>query len=144
MGRLTLPDGALVYLDTAPVIYTIERHPEYWQSLIPLWTALQSQTIQIISSELLLLECLVNPIKTNNTTLIDAYEQFLSAQITLFPIHESILRSAAELRARTKLKTPDSIHIATALSQKATLFLTNDQGITNIDGLNITVLKDLS
>jgi predicted nucleic acid-binding protein len=143
MGQLNIANGAIVYLDTAPIIYSIERNPDYWQLLVPLWQKLQAGTIQLISSELLLLECLVIPIRTNNTILINAYEQFLATRITLFPISESILRTATQLRAANNLKTPDAIHAATALSHKCTTFLTNDEGFWNIPHLPVVVLKDV-
>jgi predicted nucleic acid-binding protein len=82
-------------------------------------------------------------VKNNDRVLIDAYEQFLSTRITLLPIQESVLRLAAQLRARNKLKTPDSIHAATALSHSPTLFLTNDVGFHNISNLSVVVLKDV-
>jgi predicted nucleic acid-binding protein len=143
MGQLSLPDSAIVYLDTAPIIYSIERHPDYWQLLTPIWEKLQSGSIQLMSSELLLLECLVIPLRTNNTVLITAYEQFLSSRITLFPIHDSILRLAAQLRATNNLKTPDAIHAATALKIGCTQFLTNDAGLRTVSGLSVVVLKDI-
>ncbi len=83
------------------------------------------------------------PLKKNNRVLIDAYEQFLSTRMTLLLIQENILRSAAQLRASNKLKTPDSIHAATAISNSPTLFLTNDAGFHNIFGLSVVVLKDI-
>jgi predicted nucleic acid-binding protein len=143
MGQLSIPDGATLYLDTAPIIYSIERHHDYWQLLTPVWEKLHSGNIQLISSELLLLECLVIPLRTNNTVLINAYEQFLSSRITLFPIHDSILRLAAQLRATNSLKTPDAIHAATALNVGCTRFLTNDAGLRAIPGLSVVVLKDV-
>jgi predicted nucleic acid-binding protein len=143
MGQLSVPDDAIIYLDTAPVIYSIERHPDYWPLLIPVWEKLQAGSVQLISSELLLLECLVIPLRTNNTALINAYEQFLSFQVTLFPIRESILRLAAQLRAINNLKTPDAIHAATALGIRHTLFLTNDVDLRTVPGLSIVVLKEV-
>lgn len=143
MGQLIIPDGAIVYLDTAPIVYSIERHADYWQLLTPLWQKLQAGTIQLISSELLILECLVKPLKTNDTILVNAYENFFANRIILLPIQESILRDAAQLRANSKLKTPDSIHAATAISNSSTLFLTNDTGFHNTPGLSVVVLKDV-
>jgi predicted nucleic acid-binding protein len=143
MGQLIIPDGAIVYLDTAPIIYSIERHSDYWQLLTPLWQKIQAGSIQLISSELLILECLVMPLKNNDRILINAYKQFLSTRITLLPIQESILRSAAQLRASNKLKTPDSIHAATAISNSPNIFLTNDAGFHNIPNLSVVVLKDV-
>jgi predicted nucleic acid-binding protein len=143
MGQLSVPDGAIIYLDTAPIIYSIECYLDYWQLLAPIWEKMESGSIQLISSELLLLECLVIPLRTNNTVLINAYEQFLSSRITLFPIRDSILRLAAQFRATNNLKTPDAIHAATALNMGCTLFLTNDAGLRTVPGLSVTVLKDV-
>jgi predicted nucleic acid-binding protein len=54
-----------------------------------------------------------------------AYHNILSiTKIKLQPITLSILREGANLRAKTKFKTPDAIHVATALSLNCDLFLT--------------------
>jgi predicted nucleic acid-binding protein len=143
MGRLIIPEHANVYVDTAPVIYSIESHPEYLELLQPLWTKLQANEITITSSELLWLETLVGPYKNNNQPLIELYAELLRDSIHLIAINESILKFAAQLRATTKLKSPDSIHAATALSHKCTMFLTNDIGFRNIARLPVVVLKDV-
>jgi hypothetical protein len=36
MGQLILPDAAIIYVDTAIVIYSVEFNPDYWQVLQPL------------------------------------------------------------------------------------------------------------
>lgn len=59
MGTLSIPASGIVYLDTAPVIYTIERHADYEALLLPLWAALDNHQIEILTSELTLLETLV-------------------------------------------------------------------------------------
>jgi predicted nucleic acid-binding protein len=69
--------------------------------------------------------------------------ELLRDSIQLIAIDESILKFAAQLRATTKLKSPDSIHAATAISQKCTMFLTNDTGFRNIPHLPVVVLKDV-
>ncbi len=45
MGSLNLPSSGIVYVDTAPIIYTLERHADYEALLLPLWTALDAKTI---------------------------------------------------------------------------------------------------
>lgn len=59
----------------------------------------------------------------------------------LISITQALLRKAAQLRARTKLKTPDAIHAATALSRNCTLFLTNDRALKNTVDLPV-ILPD--
>ena len=143
MGRLDLKDGAIVYVDTAPIIYSVERHPKYIDLLQPLWTKVNNNEISLFSSELLWLEILVKPLKANNQSIIDFYTELLTSSIQLAPVDESILRSAAQPRSTTKLKTPDAIHAATAISCGCTIFLTNDRGFQNISRLPVVVLDQV-
>jgi predicted nucleic acid-binding protein len=144
MGQLIIPDGAIVYVDTAPVIYTLEPHPDYSSRLQPLWEKLHANKITIVSSELLWLETLVLPMKKQNQALIELYTELLTDNIQLIAIDESILKRAAQLRSTSSLKTPDAIHAATAINYGCTLFLTNDAGLRTVPGINTTVLKDLT
>src|SRR5437773_7994301 len=100
MGSLIVPSSGLVYLDANPIIYSVEKHPAYGPLLEPLWQAAHAKTIEIVSSDLVLLETLVGPLKSNDTALANTYEQlFQRAQTRLFPVTRSILREAARLRA---------------------------------------------
>ncbi|MCL1473846.1 type II toxin-antitoxin system VapC family toxin [Argonema antarcticum] len=144
MGQLTLPSSGIIYADTSVAIYTIESHPDYYSLLQPLWLKFQLRELEIASSELILMESLVVPLRNSDTILINAYEQLLlSSEMQLIPISQSILREAANLRATTSLRTPDAIHAATALSINCTLFLTNDKGFRNIANLPVVVLSEV-
>ena len=144
MGALTIPAAGFVYFDANSVIYSVEKHPIYWPLLQPLWQAAKGKTIEIVSSELTLMETLVGPLKSGDTALANAYEQlFHQAQTRLLPITQAILRGAAQLRAATKLKTPDAIHAATALNAGCVLFVTNDVGFRSVSGLPVVILDDL-
>lgn len=144
MGQLDFPPLAKVYLDTAPIIYSVEKHADYWQILIPLWQSLKAEEIEVFTSELTLLETLVQPIKQNNQTLISAYESLLTAtDINLLPINLDILRESANLRAMQNLKTPDAIHASTAFSANCSYFITNDNGLKRLSNINVVILGDL-
>jgi len=141
---MTLPPSGMVYLDANSIIYSVEKHPIYWAIIQPIWLAAKSNSIEVVSSDLALMETLVGPLKSGNKTLATAYEQlFQQAQTRLVSITHAILRSAAQLRAVTKLKTPDAIHAATALEIGSALFVTNDNGFRKIAGLPVVVLDDL-
>jgi predicted nucleic acid-binding protein len=47
---------------------------------------------------------------------------------------------AAFLRAHYDLKTPDALALATALISASHAFLTNDEGILEIEGIQIMIL----
>lgn len=144
MGTLNILTSSLVYLDTSPVIYSVEKFPEYLPLLAPLWLKLQTGEIEIVSSELILMETLVLPLRNSNSILINAYEELLiSSEMRLIPISQSILRQAANLRATTSLKTPDAIHAATALSINCNQFITNDKGFRNIPDLPVVILNEV-
>ncbi len=144
MGQLNLPSSATIYLDTQVIIYTVEANQNYYSLLLPLWLKFQTSEIELMTTELTLLETLVFPLKNANTILVSDYEQLLlSSDIQLVPITQSVLRTAANLRANTNLKTPDAIHAATAISEGCTLFLTNDKGFRNVPNLSVVILSDV-
>jgi predicted nucleic acid-binding protein len=144
VGSLTLPRSGLVYIDANTLIYSVEKHPVYAPLLQPLWQAAQLKQIEVVSSELLLLESLVGPLKGGDTALERTYEQALTGtDLRLLPITQAELRAAARLRATTNLRTPDALHAATALRAGCTLFITNDVGFRGIPALPVILLDDL-
>jgi predicted nucleic acid-binding protein len=144
MGQLVFPSHSLVYIDTPVAIYSVEWNLNYFSLLQPLWLKLQAGGIEVVSSELILMETLVLPLKNADTFLLDAYEQLLlNGGIQLIPITQSILRQAANLRATSNLKTPDAIHAATALSVTCNQFITNDKGFRNVPGLPVVILSEV-
>ena len=144
MGQLSFPVMSKVYLDTAPFIYSIEKHADYWQILTSLWQSLKSREIEVFTSELTLLETLVQPVKQNNQQLISAYETLLTkTDINLLPISLDILRESANLRATKNLKTPDVIHASSAFSVNATHFVTNDAGFKRLSNINVIILSEI-
>ncbi|HKA06028.1 MAG TPA: PIN domain-containing protein [Gemmataceae bacterium] len=144
MGTLSVPASGLVYLDANPVIYSVEKHPVFGPLLEPLWLAAQAQSVEVVSSDLVLLETLVGPLKAGDAALAQAYEQLFQLPRTrLLPITLAVLREAARLRATTKLKTPDAIHAATAVLSGCALLVTNDAGFRSLAGLPVVILSDL-
>lgn len=145
MGALAVSTSGTVYVDANIVIYTVEKHPRYSPVLHPLWAAVSTGQARAIVSELILLETLVGPYRSNDAQLASDYEAFFSLPgIELIPISTSVLRDAARLRSQVpKLRSPDVIHGATALSRGVASLLTNDLGFRNIPRLNILVLDEI-
>jgi predicted nucleic acid-binding protein len=144
MGSLTLPASGVLYVDTAPVIYTVERHADYEPLLLPLWAALDAETIEVVTSELTLLEVLVKPLRDQDQALVQDYEKLLTVtRLKPLPVTASILREAASIRAVTNLKTPDAIHAATALAAGCAQFVTNDTDYRRLASLPVIILKEV-
>ena len=144
MGQLVIPSGSRVYVDTSVLIYTLEVNTDYFSLLQPLWTMFQTGEIELVSSELILMEVLVLPLRDNNELLVLDYEQLLlNSAMQLIPIDQPILRQAANLRAKNSLKTPDAIHAATAMAARCDLFITNDRGFRNLSNLPVVILSEV-
>lgn len=144
MGQLVIPPSSTIYIDTPVAIYSVEWNPDYYALLQPLWLKFQAGEIEIVSSELILMEALVLLLRNADIFVINAYEQlFLSSDMRLIPISQSVLRQAATIRANTNLKTPDAIHAATGLSVNCTQFITNDKAFRNVSGLPVVVLSEV-
>ncbi len=144
MGALTLPESGLIYLDTSPIIYAVEKIPPYDDLLRPLWKPREDTPPYFVGSELLLLEALVKPVEVGDSLLQQAFRNFLSArEIKLVPISTSILETAVTLRATLKLKIPDAIHAATALKTSCQTFITNDPIFRRVPNLSVILLDDL-
>ena len=130
-----------VYLDSCLVIYFIEEHPRFGSAISQAIEA--NANMRFCISPLVELECLVMPLRQCNQALIDRYEMFFQDYVRL-EINADTYRSAAELRARHGLKTPDALHLATAQSHSCTGFWTNDERLHTIAGrLAVNVLAQI-
>lgn len=58
-------------------------------------------------------------------------------------VTSTIAENAARLRAKYNLRTPDALHVATALQTNCNAFLTNDLGLKRVNEIVVLVLDDL-
>ena len=145
MGPLTLPESGPIYLDACVFIYSVERIEPYRTLLEPMWRQAQAGRFAIASSELVVLETLIKPLREADEVLERIFrELFDSAEVQLIPTTRALWEEAARLRAKTNLTTPDALHAATALHEKCTLFVTNDWAFGRVDGQTIAVLGELT
>ena len=100
MGAVTLPTTGTVYVDAQIVIYTVEQHPKWAAPLVPFWAAVTSGGVQVLTSELTILEALVVPFRSGDQQIIGAYDRFFRRpELAWIPVSRAVLRAAAELRS---------------------------------------------
>ena len=131
-----LPAGALVVVDTAPLIYLLEDHPQFLPGFIGLFEAEAAGALQIAVSTLTVAEVLTGPMHTGQDALASRYEVAL-CRFTVVPVDLGVAVLAARLRARYGLKLPDAIQLATALSLGAAALVTHDRDFARVHGLAI-------
>jgi predicted nucleic acid-binding protein len=134
-----------VGLDTSPFIYFVERNPVYVDIMRGIFKRLTDDNFQAFSSVITLTEVLVQPLRQNNQALADKYRDLLFNGINfkLIPLNSSIAETAARLRARHNLRTPDALQIATALENGCDAFLCNDRNLKRVTELKILILDEI-
>jgi predicted nucleic acid-binding protein len=102
-----------LYTETAPLIYDVEEIPTYVAKMDAMIGAIEDSPIEAVSSVITLTEVLTHPLKLGNARLVQAYCDILlnSRRFRLLPITSRIAESAAALRARDNLRTPDALHV---------------------------------
>jgi predicted nucleic acid-binding protein len=123
-------------LDTGLFIYHLEGTEPYSRFTAKLFTALSQGRFSALASSLVLAELLVRPFGLGDERKIRACEAFLRGLpgLGIYPVDERVAKEGARLRACYGLRTPDALHLATALVHGATAFLTNDQEFRKAQG----------
>lgn len=145
MGWLEDLDGKRVGLDTAPLIYYIEEHPDFGPVLDPFFEAVAEGRIRLVTSTVTLLEVLILPLRQKDDALASKYNDILlsSEHIATVPVTPLTAQTAAELRAASRLKTPDAIQLATAIHHKAAAFLTGDRDFGESPAIRVIRVGEL-
>jgi predicted nucleic acid-binding protein len=130
-------------VDTVVFIYFIEEHPQFLPLLEPLFREVDDGRRELVTSALTLLEVLVVPYRSGDYLLAGRYGALLtqSRGVRVAEISRSQLRAAAQLRATTGVKTPDSLRLVAALAAGCSTFLTNDRDLPGIPGLRVLQLS---
>lgn len=144
MGLVDELQGVRVCMDTAPIIYFIEKNPKYLGVLKPVFLEIDSGRIEAITSTITLLEVLVHPFRTKNDILAEKYRDILlySGGLTTFEIFHEVSEMSSKLRAKYSIRTPDAIQIAVGLLYRASKFLTNDSALKKVSDIDVLVLDD--
>ncbi|MBN2385583.1 MAG: PIN domain-containing protein [Anaerolineales bacterium] len=134
-----------IFLDTAPVIYFIEKNPNYLQKVKVVFEHLDDGTLAGVASPVTLSECLVLPFRLGRSDLAQSFMQILSnsSTMTFVVIDDQIASQAADLRARYNLTLSDAFQVAAALAADCDAFLTNDDTLKRVTELNAIVLDEV-
>ncbi|MGI6457685.1 MAG: type II toxin-antitoxin system VapC family toxin [bacterium] len=118
---------AKIYLDSCIIIYLIQGKPDQRKRLNDLLHAKTLQKHIFCRTELSRMECYVLPLRQKDYTILNRYETFFaSGQIVNLTISKEVFDLATNLRADHFIKTPDALHLATAVVSGCQEFWTND------------------
>lgn len=131
-----LPEGALVLLDSAPIVYVLEEHPEYASRFRPLFEAQAAGRVQFAVTTISIAEVLTGPLQGGNEALAKRYRAVLESW-QVVDLNADIAEHAAQLRASLRLKLPDAVQAASALAIKADALISPDRDFTRVGTLRV-------
>jgi len=135
-----------LFLDSAPVIYFVEKHPIYYSLLEPIFSRLEAGELVAVTSPVTLAECLVLPMKLGNLRVKEAFSQILAGDhsCVFVPLGKETARIAADIRSRYKVTLTDAFQIAAALEGNCDAFLTNDKDLARVTDLTVLIVANLA
>ena len=137
------PAGAappLFGLDTMVLIYHFESHEELGPPATELLRAAEEGRCRLVLSILAVLEVLVVPKRHGREDLCRRYREFFASfpNLEVVPVDTAIAEVASDLRAEDGLRTPDAIHLATAVGRGVDGFVTEDDRLPS-EALGVSV-----
>jgi len=144
VGPLTVPPAGFAYVDANAFVYTVERIAPYRALLDPFWRDVRASGTSAVTSEMTLLEVLVQPLRQGDVLMESAFRAVLatSPDVRMVPI-------ARGARARGRTARRDESQDARRHSRRDCvdrgMYAVRDQRrlVSPCPGLNVTVLRDL-
>lgn len=132
-------------IEAAPFIYFVEQHATYVERVRAVFQRVARGELEIVTSTITLAEVLVLPMQHGYTQYEREYRDMLlnTEHIGVVPVSPEIAILASRLRATYRLRTPDAIHVATAIDTGCDALLTNDRALLRVTELPVLVVDDL-
>jgi predicted nucleic acid-binding protein len=132
----------ILYLDTNIVIYVVEGNPVFAPKALLRLAAAQSAGDSFMISDLTRMECLVGPLKTNNTAVQASFLAFFArSDVQVVAVTAAVCDRAARIRATHNFKPMDALQLAAAVEHGANVFLTADARLASFTDVTVEVLK---
>ncbi len=134
-----IPHGAVVMVDSAPIIFYLENRSKFADRFAPIFEAAESGELEITISTITLAEVLAGPFQHANELLAAQYERALTSSTgwRVVPVNQQIAVQVARFRTLYKLRLPDAVQVATAVVVGAHAMVTHDKTFARIRELRI-------
>ena len=138
--------GQRVYIDTNIFIYFFERHERYFDYVLPFFQAFNEGTSLAYTGDAAVAETLYKPYQISDALRVSEFKEFFNNDefITVLPHTKKVFELAAELSPKRGMKLIDALHYATAALAGCKFILTNDNGFTSSEGIEIIHLEALA
>jgi predicted nucleic acid-binding protein len=139
--RVTSERQRIVAIDTNIFIYHFEENPQYISYTEDLFEKIEGGRFRAVTSVLTLHEILTGARRAGDDRLVSLYRDLLGSfpNLDLMPFDADVAEISSDVRARYGVRTPDAIQVATAIRHKAEAFITNDERLTVVKDIKVTI-----
>lgn len=131
-----LANGALLLIDSPPIIYFLEAHSQFGPRFTPLFEAHARGEVRFAVTTITIAEVLIGPLRAADEALVRRYRAILETWNPV-ALDTSIAESAARLRASLRLKLADAVQAASALTINAAALVTHDRDFSRVRSLRV-------
>lgn len=131
-----VPEGAVLLVDTAPIIYVLESRSTLSARFERVFELQEQGRVSLAVTTVTVAEVLTGPLSAGEEALARRYRAVLDTWHVV-DLTAEIAEQAARLRARLKLKLPDAVQLASALAINAHALVTHDRDFGKVRGLRI-------
>lgn len=135
MGR------AVIYADSNVIVRLLEGNAATRAPLESRLLPFRGTAGFLHTSRLSWLECRVKPQRVNDLQLLALYGAFFSSmEVDVLEITRAVVEKATDLRAAIGVKTPDALHLASAIVSGAAVLLTGDKALGRCTEIKVEVI----
>ena len=143
-----MTDYNKVFLDTAPLIYFIEKdsnNPQYFDNMKQFFEEGYRENKEFLTSVITMAEYFVFPYRNQKMSYIDSFHRLVDTlDMEITEVDQEIAKKAAQIRAQYKnFKAMDALQLATACVTGCDLFLTNDKQLKQFAEIKCVTVDDL-
>jgi predicted nucleic acid-binding protein len=130
------PLDALLVLDSAPIIYLLENHPQYRARFEPIFESHAAGHVRFAVTTITIAEVLTGPFGAGEEVLARRYRGILESW-QVINMDAGIAESAARMRGLFRLKLADAVQVASAIAINADALVTHDRDFSSVTGLRV-------
>lgn len=125
----------LVAVDTCCCVYYLDGTSTHFGLMRELFVLAAQRTLQLELAGITMLELLVKPFQTGDRRHLEIVMKLAKRQLGVrtMPVTERVLVTAAQVKAATRLKTPDALVVASAALSGCAAVISNDRGFEVLD-----------